>query len=526
VRTGPRNRTILAVREELRVKLPLLLLLACLLTAGCTMQQRGAPGGAAASPASADATAADIKEAQSLVGNSQWPQADAFLTRTLARRDFAQLAPGQKHTLVSLAAIAALQTRDPRRALALSRQACGFATSDARDWFTRMRAADAAADPKDAVYALTTLAERWPQVLARLPGYEAVANVMGADLRAAPSDAARYELLAALHKIKFLDEPRGSGEWWREFALLQLARGERLSAVQTLARITDPYVIVSIEADRRFDAVRSEPGALVSVPQAAEQSIETEVRHAQLTPERLEPTNHLAEILVNLARQRQALSVTDGAIEYQETHGTAAWSDYGAQYVWILINRADALYSLGRHQAAVAQMEAASHLHEDPGENVNATINLAGMYNDLGQTQQAAATLQRVSPADLSSYGRMQLQGEKLRVALALHDEQAATRALDYLRTHREDEIGAYQEALLAAHRDDDGAALLIARLHEPQERSNALLAVQVYAEDAEPAAVLEEHTRWRALVNRGDVQQAIDAVGRIAEYPLLVPEN
>jgi len=510
------------VRQVLHVKLPALLALVSLLAAGCATGPARGPG----SPRpSADATA-EVQEAQRLVGASQWVQADAILRRTLARRNFAQLAPAQQHAFVSLAALAALQTHDLQRALTLSRQACGFTMSDARDWFTRMRAADAAADPKDAVYALTTLAERWPQVLARLPGYEAVESVMGADLRVGPSEAERYELLAALHKIRFLDEPRGSGEWWREFALLQLARGERLSAVQTLARITDPYVIISIEADRRFDAVRSEPGALVTVPQAAEQSIEAEVRHAQLTPERLEPTNHLAEILVNCTRQRQALAVTDGAIEYQETHGATAWSDYGAQYVWILINRADALYSLGRHEAAVAQMEAASHLHEPAGGNVYATINLAAMYNDLGQTQKAAATLQRLAGAELSLYGRMQVQAEQLRTALALQDEPSAMRALDYLRSHRAEEIGAYQGALLAAHRDEDGAALLIARLQEPQERSSALLAVQVYAEDAEPAAVLEEHTRWRALVNRGDVQQAVEAVGRIAEYPLLVPEN
>ena len=40
------------------------------------------------------------------------------------------------------------------------------------------------------------------------------------------------------------------------------------------------------------------------------------------------------------------------------------------------------------------------------------------MYNELGQTQQAAATLQRVSLEAVNPYGLMQLQKEKLRAAL------------------------------------------------------------------------------------------------------------
>jgi tetratricopeptide (TPR) repeat protein len=515
--TAVRGRTILAVRQVPRVKLPLLLLLSGLLCGGCALQPRSPP-------APADA-AAQVKQAQALVGDSQWAQADVLLRHQLARADFQRLEVGQQHALVSLAALVALQNNDARRGLALSRQACGFADSDARDWFTRMRAADGAGDPQDAVLALTTLAERWPQVLARLPDYDAIQYVMFSDLKSGATDAQRYRLLAALHKIKFLDEPGGSGRWWREFALLQLARGERLSAVQTLARITDPYVIASIEADRRFDQVRDEPGALLAVPAAVEESIEAEVRHVQVTPDRLEPMNHLAELLINCERPQQALAVTDAAMEHQEEeHGAGAWSDYERQYEWVLSNRADALFFLGRYDAAVAQLLAASHLHQLPAQNVSAIIDLAEMYNELGQTQQAAATLERVAPADVSAYGRMQLEKEKLSVALALQDERSATRALDYLRAHREDAIGTYQEALLAAHRDDDGAALLIERLRQPEQRSDALLAVQGYADGAQPAAVLEERARWRALLDRADVQQALTSVGRTAKYPLLMP--
>lgn len=503
------------------MKVPLALLIVCLGGCASLHPPAVAPSPAAVPSAGNAGAAAELERTQGLVGSAQWLQADAALRSLLAGRQFGHLDPMQQHLAVSLAALAALQNHDARRALSLSQRACTLPGSDARDWFTRMRAATIAGDSQDAVLALTTLAERWPQVLARLPDYDPIEQVMRASLDAG-ADAERYELLAALHKIKFLDEPRGADEWWREFTLLQLTRGERMSAAQTLARISDPYVIISIEADRRFDTLRAEPGPLVSVHQAAEESIQSELRYAQLTPDRLEPMNHLAEILINCVRAQQALSVTDAAIEQQDQHGRGAWSDYDLEYGQILNNRANALYSLGRYPAAVAQLDAASRLGLNPGANVDQLINLAQMYNDLEQPQAARQTLERVALEEVNPYGLMQMHKEKLRAALALHDDKGAALALEFLRSHRRDALSAYQEALLYAHRDDDGAALLITRLREPRLRSAALLAVQTYAEDAEPASVLAKHAQWHALIQRLDVQQALTVVGRIAQYPLL----
>ena len=508
-------------KEPVRVKAAFALMIVCL--GGCaSLHPPAAPAVPATAPGTGRAAAAaELERAQSLVGAAQWPQADAALRGLLAGRQFGQLDPTQQHLTLSLAALAALQNGDARRALSLSQRACALPGNDARDWFTRMRAATSAADPRDAVLALTALAQRWPQVLARLQVYGPIEQVVRNSLDGVP-DAERYELLAALHKIKFLDEPRAAGEWWREFTLLQLARGERMSAAQTLARISDPYVIISIEADRRFDALRAEPNILVSVHQAAEESIQSELRYAQLTPDRLEPMNHLAAILINCVRAQQALSVTDAAIEQLDQHGRGAWSDYDLEYPDILNNRANALYSLGRYQAAVTQLDAASRLGAHPDANVSQLINLAEMYNDLEQPREAEQTLARVAPAELSAFGVMQMQKEKLRAALGLHDDKGAALALEFLRSHRQDALGAYQEALLYTHRDDEGAALLITRLREPRLRSAALMAVQTYAEDAEPASVLAKQARWRELIQREDVQQAISGVGRIAHYPLL----
>jgi tetratricopeptide (TPR) repeat protein len=216
---------------------------------------------------------------------------------------------------------------------------------------------------------------------------------------------------------------------------------------------------------------------------------------------------------------QQALQVTDAAIERQDVHGNKTWSDYEQQYTVILTIRADALYELGRWQAAVAQLEAASRLKSADVGNI---IDLAKLYNTLGRSREARETLQRDSAEDTSQFGHMQFEKQALWAAVELHEPSKAERALAYLREHRGDAPSAYQEALLIAHRPNAGAALLISRLADPKQRRAALLAVQYYTENAASPQMVELQRRWRALLARHDVQQAITRVGRADHYPLL----
>jgi hypothetical protein len=117
----------------------------------------------------------------------------------------------------------------------------------------------------------------------------------------------------------------------------------------------------------------------------------------------------------------------------------------------------------------------------------------------------------------------MQFQKQILWAAVLLHEQNEAERALAFLRDHRDDAPDAYQEALLITDRPDEGATLLISRLADAKRRSAALLAVQYYADEAAPPRVLQIQRRWRALLNRHDVQQAIARVGRVERYALLM---
>lgn len=73
------------------------------------------------------------------------------------------------------------------------------------------------------------------------------------------------------------------------------------------------------------------------------------------------------------------------------------------------------------------------------------------------------------------------------------------------MREHRDDALSAFQEALLIADRQDEGAVLLISRLANPRLRSAALVAVQEYAAGLWPPLVL---------------QKAITHVGTERRYP------
>jgi hypothetical protein len=514
------------VRIELRMKVLLGPVLALLLLCACVTQHpaspvRSAAGVTSAVPAEAAVSraSAELKHALSLAGASEWADADRVLRDLVDSDQFPQLTLTEQHVALGLAAAAAVNTREPQRGLSLIQRACAMAETDARDWFIRLAAANAAGNAKEAAFALTTLAERWPQNLARAQDDEQIERAMF-HLNEVDSDSDRYALLSALHRVGFARELNGASIWWRDFALLQLARGEPASAVQTLARINDPRVAISIWADKRFDVVRSEFGGQLQIAAVAQRSIRDAMLRVQDSPNLLKPMNRLAYLLVDLLQFQQALQVTDSAIERQDTRGPAAWSDYDREYPRTLETRAQALSELGRGEAALTQFEAASRV-ESGADKVSQIIDLAEAYNEAGRPREATETLQRVPPQQASPFGVMAFRLEQFWADLQLHNQSAADRALAFLREHQDDAVSLYQEALLYADLPDEGATLLISRLADEKRRSAALEAVQSYS-GVEPPLLLETHRRWQALIDRPDVHQEILRVGRVDRYALL----
>jgi hypothetical protein len=476
-----------------------------------------APPGAAAAPLTGPA--AELQRAQDLIDQKQFAAADAVLEELIASADFRRLEGAQRHQALQLGAVAALGQADPARALSLLRRACALPESVPRDWYLRMLADSAVDDRADAAASLVTVATRWPQQLPQMQGsLETLSQAVQA-LAELGSDAQRYLVLRALFDAHFIEEPEDASGWWRDLALLQLARDERAAAVKTLARITDPYVVVSIEADKRFDPIRNTVSPRMNVSEVGTWSVGFLAAEAQLRPRHLALSARLAARLIDTLRLPQALQISEAAIERVDEKGPSAYLDYDTEYYRIVILRAGALYCLGRWDAALEQLKSATEL--PAGTGVSVRISLAGRYSGLGRPQEALAVLKEITRADVSPYGETQVQLDTLLAQAQLHDERAVQSALDYLSAHRAQALDAYQEALLAAHRDDAAAQLLMTRLADPRLRSDALIAVQEYAELSLPPAVLEEQRRWRALIARPDVAAAIAQVGSQARYAL-----
>jgi len=483
----------------------------------------GAPphsGGPDVAAGPANGLAPQLEHARDLVGQKQYAQADDILRNLLAPDEFHALAGAQRLLALRLGALTALQLRSPQRGLTLIRRACEMPQAAGEDWTLRVWAANSAREPREAAQALTVLAQRWPDRLSRLQERGALDPAMRA-LDKYGSDADRDIVLSALFTVYFATEPDSSSGWWRDLALVQLGRSEQAAAVATLGRVTDPYVVISIEADKRFERIRSELDSRLNVAEIARWSIESAAHRVRRNPDRLLPLIRLADLLADSLRFEESLRVVESAIDRQEAQGETAYADSDALYATLLDYRAEALFSLGRFDAAVEQLKSASAPAPSAGRNVDQVIDLAGTYAQLGRPQEALATLEKLTPAD---GGELQAELVKLCAQVQLHDRKSSAESLRVLGEHRDEALGTYQEALLIAQRTDEGAALLISRLADPRLRSAALVAVQHYSAGARSPWMLEEDRLWRALIERADAREAIAAVGTLRAYPLRQP--
>jgi hypothetical protein len=196
------------------------------------------------------------------------------------------------------------------------------------------------------------------------------------------------------------------------------------------------------------------------------------------------------------------------------------YEDFADQRSIFLDFRATALERLGRWDEAVAQMSAASLLHEKYGGNVDQIIELGDLYCELGRPNDGLSAIGTLV-AKTSAFGTMQLEHVRLDAAIQLGDSKQVARSLDYMRAHRADAPYVYEDALLIANHVDRAAAELITQLLDKDQRQQALLSVQVFLPMPDTPRGIELEARRRAMINRSDVQAAIQKVGRVESYRL-----
>jgi hypothetical protein len=167
-------------------------------------------------------------------------------------------------------------------------------------------------------------------------------------------------------------------------------------------------------------------------------------------------------------------------------------------------------------------MTRAARRPEGGGVNVSQSINLGGLYVDLGEPDKAAVAI--VEPGQMSPYGSMQLHYVRLQIAVEKNDADSIAKHMAYLRKHRADDIATWQRALLRHGDLDAAAALLIQRLETPDWRSGALVEMQHYIRSEQTSTMKTFHQRWNTVTSRPDVRAALAKVGRVERFDITAP--
>jgi tetratricopeptide (TPR) repeat protein len=375
-------------------------------------------------------------------------------------------------------------------------------------------------DRKAVVKELAVLAERWPERVADFNA-DFIGRAVDDTRRLPPHDALAllHALYAAHWKLKGGIEPSAA---WRDLALLLLEDNQRAQALEVATHITDPYILIAMRADRRFDSVVAANEAEFDVDAAAERQFHDLEAATDGSPRSLVLQVDEMGVLMHQQHYAGMLAAADSVLAAIRSTNfpERLYVDLADQEPWFLEYRSLALYRMGRWDDAVAQMKDAADLFENHSGNVSQRIDLGELDCELGHPKDALAAIgDIVSPA--SPFGTMQIEKVRLEAAVQLRDAAQVKRSLAYLRAHRRDSSETYQEALIAADDLDLAARVLTDRLADAGERQEALASVQDYAAEPEGPVAATLDARLRTVIAREDVQTAIKRVGRVERYDL-----
>jgi len=449
-------------------------------------------------------------------------EADTLLVSALADPEFAQAPVNLQTAVWLLGGTIAWAVGDGERSLGLLELACSSPASVPEAFLKMFEVAVSMEKYGDGAAAAIALARRWPdradelesKLVYRLEfGLEGDTGLL----------AARVAFLDALFDAGWtLPDGRQASELWRELVLLKIQSNDRDRAVAVAARVRDADDILRMRIDRRYDEVLARlPADRLDLARAVAEEVSIAESAASREPRLLEHVMVITYLMLDQGQFDQVLRICDDVLDRAaRAPDGSPYDDADYYLVWIKDNRAQALLRLGRVDEAVQVWEEARRMSEDGGGNVSQTINLAILYADLGRTAEALATLDEVGDG-LSPFGWMQYHLARVNALARTPDAPAAIESLTYLQEHRADAASLYTIALLYLGRMDEAAQALVARLEDPDDRDDALLIVQPFIPDRYSPVLVERTARWRELVQRPEVQRAIETYGRIVDVPL-----
>jgi len=461
-----------------------------------------------------------LAAASTWVAEKNWPQALAALRSIIDDKTFSTLPSDVQYRALSIAGKVASYHGPAELGYEYLGRTVAMPQADYGDWSERLQAAGRLGHKADWMSALTVLMQRWPERAGNIdPDYILQFVIDPHDL---PSSAV-MPLLQALYdahwKLQWNIEPSAT---WRDLALLLLEKDRVREANEVATHITDSYVLIAMRADRRFDAMVAANPAQFDIERAAQREFHALQAASDAAPQSLQLKSWVIESLLHQQHYEAALAAADSILSDIRTtnYPGKLYEDFAETHSWFLELRSTALQRVGRWDESVAQLAAASLLSEKYGGNIDQVINLGDLYCSLDRPHDALSTIASVS-AGMGPFGAMQLENVRLNAASQLGDVKQVERSLRYLRVHRSDAPGAYEDALIIVNQADRAARELIAELTNPVERQSALLGVQDFALTPSTPRDRAKDARRRSVIARADVQAEISKVGRIESYLL-----
>ncbi len=461
-----------------------------------------------------------LERAMKLVADKNWPRATAALEAVIESMSFRVRPADDQFRILRTAALVCLEHGKPKLGLAYLGRAVAMPQAAFEDWAAQLAYAAKLGFEADAVRTLTLMAQRYPERLASLPS-DAISEIVRKATDRSRSE--RLALLLALYhaqwRLQWNLEPSDS---WRDLALLLEEQGRVAEAADVATHVTNVYVLIGMRSDRRFDGVAAQHPELFDIAAASDREMSRLQAAADATPRSLQLQCSVILGLLSRQHYEAALAAADSLLADIDStnYPEKLFEDYHDERAWLLDLRAVALERVGRWDEAVEQLTAASRLFEKYGSNVSELIDLGDLYCSLGRPGDALAALAAIN-APTSAFGAMQVEFVRLRAAEQRGDSPQVAQSLRFMRRHAKDAPTAYLDALFVVNRPEAAAREWIRQLLDRDLRQEALVAAQSYA--AAPGTPDEAllDARRRAVMQRPDVQAAIQRVGRTAAYRL-----
>lgn len=437
--------------------------------------------------------------------------------------------------LAADARLAALSTEE-RRAL-LSMTARALSTCDrASEAIAHLQRAIREVSEVDDVYRLSILAHRQKQYVLSLEAYldyigrwpEAadehdVPHVWALYRALADRPAQQRRLLQALFDARFDDPTGDSSAMWFQLARLHLEAGDVDGARAAAGRIIAADPIVRMRIDRRFDAIVDRTTFTFDPSLRARQAVDALRTKAEARPRDLAVWVQLTYAMLTAGDHAGAIDTATRLIDASDDapvkgEKSKAYESLDHR-VWLLNNRAIALYRLGRPDEAVADLERAIAFDPEQGPNVNQTLNLGTLRCYMGRPRDAVEGVASVK--GMSTYGELVQAMVLLCAAVQRDDRTQAASTLAFFRRHRDEHPEMLLHGLIWTGQLAEAERIYRRMLDDPALRADALMLAQSFV-PSPPQPGRRAYDRHRdALFARPGVQAAIDAVGRVERFAI-----